>query len=161
MLTRRSLTAPTDPFPPHSPSQLAVYRENGLNAEGSQDAGLEMAGGIGAGPRAGLNAYWIDAYSAWLGCANGGPGHCTIEVNGYTNGEDAANVTQTIDQPPCRGLANCSLALVDFNSGFRGLTTLQITARVGSTPVDYYMDDLILGWSNNSCAAQTVRSSSE
>ena len=157
----RPLIAPTDPFPPKSPLQLGVYRGNSSNGKGSLDAGLEMVGGIGAGPRANLNAYWIDAYSAWLGCANGGPGSCTLEINGYTNGEESASISQTVVQPPCPGLKNCSLAMVEFEPGFRSLTTLQIVARVGLTTVDWYMDDLSLGWSNTSCAAQIVRSSSE
>ncbi len=58
---------PTDPFPPHSPPQLAVYREDGLNLKPSTHAGLDLTGGIGSGPRADYDAYWFDALSAWLG----------------------------------------------------------------------------------------------
>jgi len=152
---------PTDPFPPHSPPQLAVYRANNVDVDGSSDAGLELTGEVGAGPRADNNAYWIDAYSAWLGCANSGPDDCNITINGYANAGSVAAVTQTITQPPCLGLKDCSLALVAFNAGFRGLDGLQIVASVDSKAVDYYMDDLQLGWSNNSCAAQQLRSSSE
>ncbi len=152
---------PTDPFPPHSPPQLAVYRASNVDVDGSSDAGLELTGEVGAGPRADNNAYWIDAYSAWLGCANSGPDDCNITINGYANAGSVAAVTQTITQPPCLGLKDCSLALVAFNAGFRGLDGLQIVASVDSKAVDYYMDDLQLGWSNNSCAAQQLRSSSE
>ena len=152
---------PTDPFPPHSPPQLAVYRASGYDVNASRDAGLELKGEIGAGPRADTNAYWIDVYSAWLGCADGGPDECTITLNGYIDGESNANISQNVTQPPCPGLKNCLLTQVLFNGGFRGLTGLQIIATVGGDDVDYYLDDLQLGWSNNSCAAQLLRSSSE
>ena len=152
---------PTDPFPPHSPPQLAVYQEAGLAINSSPDAGLELVGGIGAGSRAADSAYWIDAYSAWLGCANSGPDDCYIEVRGYTYGSNESSISQSFRQPPCPGLKNCSLALVEFASGFSGLSGLQIIATVADEPVTWYMDDLSLGWSNNTCAAQLERSSSE
>ena len=158
---------PTDPFPPHSPPQLAVYRAKGLNINvssndtGSPDAGLELIGEIGAGPRAYDSSYWIDAYSAWVGCANSGPDDCTITVKGYAYGVSTSIVAQAFTQPPCPGLTGCSLALVEFADGFRGLTGLQIIATVGNNPVDWYVDDVALGWSNNTCAAQLERSSSK
>ena len=152
---------PTDPFPPHSPPQLAVYQEAGLAINSSPDAGLELVGEIGAGSRAADSAYWIDAYSAWLGCANSGPDDCYIEFRGYTYGSNESSISQSFRQPPCPGLKNCSLALVEFASGFSGLSGLQIIATVADEPVTWYMDDLSLGWSNNTCAAQLERSSSE
>lgn len=161
---------PTDPFQPHSPPQLAVYREEGLNItpaldntgeRGSPDAGLLLIGEIGAGPRAYDSAYWIDAYSAWLGCANSGPNDCTITVQGYVSGDETSLVTQEFTQPSCPGQKNCLLTLVEFGNGFRALTGLQIIATVDSKPVDWYLDDLALEWSNNTCAAQMKRSSSE
>lgn len=152
---------PTDPFPPHSPPQLAVYQGAGLAINPSPDAGLEFTGELGAGPRAADSAYWIDAYSAWLGCANSGPDHCHIEVRGHAYGTTMSIATQFFELPPCPGLKNCSLALVEFASGFSGLSGLQIIATVADKDVTWYMDDLSVGWSNNTCAAQLERSSSE
>ena len=152
---------PTDPFPPHSPPQLAVYQEAGHNINSSPDAGLPLVGELGAGPRAADSAYWIDAYSAWLGCANSGPDDCSIEVKGYAYGSSESIISQSFTQPPCPGLKNCSLALVEFATGFSGLSGLQIIATVAGEPVTWYKDDLSLGWSNNTCAAQLERSSSE
>lgn len=82
-------------------------------------------------------------------------------VKGYHNSSLFSVITQGFTQPPCPGLENCSLALVEFADGFRGLTGLQIIATVGNTRVDWYMDNLSLGWSNNTCAAQLERSSQE
>lgn len=150
---------PEDPFAPISPPQLAVYNyRNDSVSQTSIDAGLELHGEIGAGPRVSENAYWIDAYSTWIGCANGGPSECTIDFIGYDQfGTSIAQ--QTLQQPPCLGLANCKLAQVKLTNQFRDLAGLQILAYVKETPVTFYMDDLSLGWSNNTCAAQYERAS--
>ena len=153
---------PTDPFPPHSPPQLAIHRvDAGTSVAGSPESGLERDGEIGAGPRASDSAYLIDAYSVWFGCSNSGPSNCTITVNGYTNETAVPSVTQTVTQSPCPGLKNCSLALVEFHEDFQSLTGLQILAAVAGKPVTYYMDDLALAWSNNTCAAHSERASAE
>ena len=198
---------PSDPFPPISPPQLAVYRADDSGATASPGAGvriffliqghsmsrarrfflvltlwaisilrvfrsrgsadseilqLELTGEIGSGPRASSDsAYWIDAYSAYLGCTNPGPNDCSITVKGYQNSSAFSYITQGFTQPPCLEMKNCSLALVELADGFRNLTGLQIIATVGGTPVDWYMDNLSLGWSNNTCAAQLKRSSQE
>lgn len=153
---------PTDPFPPVSPPQLAVYRvDSNTNVDGSPDAGDESIGEFGAGPRSSESAYWIDAYSAYLGCNNAGPGDCTITINGYDAVSSTRAVYQTVTQPPCPGLKNCTLALVEFSAGFRSLSGIQILAAVDDRLVTWYMDDLQLGWSNNTCAAATERASAE
>ncbi|KAL8828097.1 MAG: hypothetical protein Q9170_006746 [Blastenia crenularia] len=152
---------PSDPYAPVSPPQLAVYNyHNDSVSQQSIDEGLELHGEIGAGPRANDSAYWIDAYSTWIGCANAGPGDCRIDFIGYDK-FDAEIATQTLLQPPCPGLVNCQLAQVSFTSQFRDLAGLQILAYVNKTPITFYMDDLSLAWSNNTCAAQLKRSSGE
>lgn len=152
---------PDDPYTPISPPQLAVYNyHNDSIPTQSVDAGLELHGEIGAGPRVNESAYWIDAYSTWIGCLNAGPGECRIDFIGYDR-FDTQIATQTLLQPPCPGLVGCKLAQVTFNSQFRDLAGLQILAFVNKTPVTFYMDDISLGWSNNTCDAQLERSSGE
>jgi len=151
---------PSDPFPPISPPQLAVYRNyNRTELTVSPDAGLQLPGEIGAGPRASESAYWIDAYSAYLGCDNVGHADCTITVNGYIHTSPNPHVSQTVTQPACPGLVNCNLGFVEFPGDFRSLSGVQFLATVGGKPVNWYMDDLTLGWSNNTCAAQLERAS--
>ncbi len=152
---------PSDPFPPVSPPQLAVYRANQrINVDGSPDAGLESVGEFGAGPRASDSAYWIDAFSVWLGCENAGPSDCIVTINGYVNGSSTRAVSQTVTQAPCPGLVDCKLALVEFTDDFRNLSGIQILAAVERKLTVYYIDDLSLGWSNNTCEAQKQRLSS-
>ncbi|KAL8692032.1 MAG: hypothetical protein Q9218_002864 [Villophora microphyllina] len=152
---------PSDPYAPISPPQLAVWNKyNDSVIQQSIDAGLELKGEIGAGPRIQDSAYWIDAYSVWIGCANSGPTQCQVDFIGF-DAFNAGIAQQTMMQPPCPGLVNCKLMHVDFFPQFRDLAGLQIRAYVNKTPVTFYMDDLSLGWSNNTCAAQTERSSAE
>ncbi|KAL8745194.1 MAG: hypothetical protein Q9190_002650 [Brigantiaea leucoxantha] len=151
---------PSDPYPPISPPQLAVFTSYGNISSSSTDSGPELDGEIGAGPRASDNAYWVDAFSAWIGCANGGPSKCQINILGY-DALDTRIASQSVTQPPCPGLENCTLSQIYFTAQFRELAGIQIEAFVDEKPVTFYMDNLNLGWSNNSCAAQLERSSTE
>ena len=151
---------PSDPFPPISPPQLAVYRNyNSVKSNPSPDAGLLLPGELGAGPRASESAYWVDAYSTYLGCNNNETADCTITINGYNSTSSYPQVSQTTTQPRCPGLVNCHLGFVEFLGSFRNLSGIQFVASVAGQPVDWYMDDLALAWSNNTCAAQVERAS--
>ncbi|KAL8729165.1 MAG: hypothetical protein Q9166_004904 [cf. Caloplaca sp. 2 TL-2023] len=83
-----------------------------------------------------------------------------IDLIGY-DAFKAEIATQTLLQPPCPGLVNCKLAEITFTDQFRDLAGLQILAYINKTPVTFYMDDLSLGWSNNTCAAQFERASAQ
>lgn len=151
---------PNDPFPPVSPSQLAQYRvDQTVKAGGPADSNRELVGEFGAGPRASDSAYWIDAFSLWLGCQNAGPSNCVITINGYDSTHSTSVVSTTVTQPPCPGLSDCTLALVQLPRNFRNLAGVQILATVDRTLTTFYVDDVSLGWSNNTCAAQAKRAS--
>lgn len=152
---------PSDPYPPASPPQLAVYRASGTASDGSPDAGLEVSGEIGAGPRSSDSAYWIDAHSAAIGCSDGSSSACLLTVHGYVLGQGEPQVTQIVELPSCPGFRDCSLTDVSFAPEFRNLTGLQMNAAIGNTAVNYYIDDMSLSWSNNSCGAQRERATSE
>ena len=93
----------------------------------------------------------------YLGCKNAGPADCVIYINGYIDGKATRVASQTVVQPPCPALKNCALSLVQFGADFRRLTGVQILASVDRGAITWYMDNLQLGWSNNSCAAQAER----
>lgn len=82
-----------------------------------------------------------------------------MTINGYTLEEMSPTTSQTVMLPPCPELTNCTLTLVKIDESFDGLYGLQFSAAVAGNAVDYYLDDLQLQWSNNTCAAQSVRSS--
>ena len=136
-----------------------MYRASGTASDGSPEAGLEVSGEIGAGPHSSDSAYWINAYSAYLGCTDGSISACLLTIHGYVEGQKEPIVTQIAEVPSCPGFKGCKLLYIAFGGSFQNLTGLQITAAVGIQAVDYYMDDLKLGWSDNTCAAQLERSS--
>ncbi|MCJ1382120.1 hypothetical protein MMC17_005232 [Xylographa soralifera] len=160
---------PSDPYPPISPPQLGVFVTNQsanvhpVNLTSPPGPGDDVDGMFGAGPNFGNSAFWINAYSAYLGCANAGPDDCEITINGYGFDPVFANTVlvarQTAYQPPCVGLTDCTLIKVTFTQDFQNLTGLQIIASVGTNPLMYtwYVDNLEIGWTVNNCEAATNR----
>lgn len=154
---------PSDPYPPISAPRLAVFLPNASaisDSTGSPDAGGERPGELGAGPRASLNAFWFNAYSAYLGCDNSGTQPCSLQISGYAwNGTDESLVAQqTATLPACADMVNCTLTQVVFDEGFsHNLTGLQFAATVGGIMQVFYMDNLSMGWYNNTCAAGLQR----
>ena len=125
----------------------------------SPDASLLLPGEFGAGPRASESAYWIDAYSAYLGCNNTGSASCMLTINGYNNTSPIPQASQVLYTFPCPGLVNCHMDFVEFADDFRNLSGFQVLATVDGKPVNWFMDEVTLGWSNNTCAAQEERAS--
>ena len=158
---------PTDPYPPVSPPQLAVFVENASanvhpGGDPANSAG-EVSGEFGAGSNFADSAFWFDVYSAYLGCENKGPAPCMITMSGFSYepsfGNQVQDAEQVVYQPPCPTLTNCTMMKVNMNGEFRSLTNLDINATVNGVPVTWYMDDLKIGWSNNSCDAVQARNS--
>lgn len=132
------------------------------NDSGSPGAAGLRPGEINDGPRGSINAYWFDAFGAYLGCDNAGPGDCTMVISGFAYdsvaGQDVQVVQQNATLPPCPGFINCHMSPVDFNGDFRSLSGIQIQAFVnGTVPKIWFMDDLRMGWFNNTCAAGLLR----
>ncbi|MCJ1287083.1 hypothetical protein MMC26_006431 [Xylographa opegraphella] len=160
---------PSDPYPPISPPQLGVFVTNmsanvhPVSLTSPPGPGDDVDGEFGAGPNFFNSAFWINAYSAYIGCENAGPEDCEITINGYGFDEAFANTVlvarQTAYQPPCVGLTNCTLMKVTFTEDFRNLTGFQIIASVGTNPMMYtwYMDNLEIGWALNDCESATIR----
>jgi hypothetical protein len=121
-------------------------------------------GEIGDGPRESESAFWFDADSAWFGCDNPGPKVCTLVFSAYTWSAVAKDEVLTFQQnatvSACKDFKDCHLQLIDFPTSFRGLTGVQIQAFVDNQPKMFFMDNLAMRWSNNSCAAGMLRQSS-
>jgi hypothetical protein len=119
----------------------------------------DVNGMFGAGDNYANSAFWFNAESAWIGCENPGPGLTLLTVSGYRFISEAQGtglkVRQNFYQPPCAAQKNCPLLPLDFGPNFTNLSALQIEATLhgSSVPVTWYMDDLQLTWSNNSCEA--------
>ncbi|KAI9827463.1 MAG: hypothetical protein M1832_004813 [Thelocarpon impressellum] len=162
---------PTVPFPPTSQPRLAAYIVNSGAAITVDDPRTPPKtidgtfGSLGAGLRLKDSTYWIDAYGASLGCDNGGVSDCNITVFGYSyspvTGKETLAAEEIFTIPPCPEFKDCNLFPVDFAPTYRGLSTLILRALVGNRPVNWFIDDLHLGWSNSSCAAGLVRKAAD
>ncbi|KAH8725557.1 hypothetical protein GQ44DRAFT_707275 [Phaeosphaeriaceae sp. PMI808] len=153
-----------EPYPAISQPNVAMYLPlTGRLGPSQPFAGLLLPGELGAGPRASSNAYWFNAYSGYFGCALNGITPCTLRISGYrydaTMKEEVLVAEQNATLPACWGYIGCRLNQVVFNEGFRGLSGIQINAFTGGLgiPQAHMMDDLVMGWYNNSCSAGIMR----
>jgi hypothetical protein len=149
-----------EPYAAISQPNIAMFLPvRGTLLPNSPFAGTLLAGELGVGPRASVDAYWFNADSAWFGCALDGITPCTLRFTGYRYdaalGQEVVAVEQTETIPACWGYINCQLNLVNFTSGFRALSGIQVNAYTYNLdiPQIFFMDDLRLQWYNNSCAA--------
>lgn len=155
---------PALPYTPISAPHLAVFLPNETGPSNDGNAVSLRAGELGDGIRASESAFWFNAYSAYLGCDDGGPEGCTMEISGYTYNTfvqaEVLTFQHNVSIPPCPGFVDCQLELVEFPD-YTGLSGLQMNALVDGAERIWFMDNLSLGWYNNTCAAGLQRQSSE
>ncbi|MCJ1312133.1 hypothetical protein MMC25_005807 [Agyrium rufum] len=155
---------PKDPYQPISPPRLAVFvtdQNANVHSSNTTDGDGEANGAFGVGLALDNDALYFNVYSTNIGCQNAGPSQCQIRILGYIYEpyfqNQAVDAEQVFYQDPCPSLMNCALLPVTLNDEFLNLTTLQIIATVDDQPVTWYMDNLQVGWSNNSCEAVEIR----
>jgi hypothetical protein len=156
---------PSVPFAAISSPRLVMFLANGTGDDDNHSDGGELSGEIGAGTRRSSNAFWFNAYSAYLGCDNNGPEDCTLQVTGLvyqdSTKSEVAAFQQNVTQPPCLYADKCQLTQVHFAQSMKGLSGIRIQAFVGSERRSWFMDNLALGWFNNTCEAGLLRGRSE
>ncbi|KAH9861508.1 hypothetical protein J1614_011255 [Plenodomus biglobosus] len=153
-----------EPFPAISQPNVAMFLPlTGRLFPNMPFAGTLLPGEIGAGPRASVNAYWFNAYSAYFGCALNGLTPCTLRISGYRYDtvlkEEVLVVEQNATIAACWGYINCRLTEVFFNDQFRALSGIQFNAYTYNLgiPQVHMMDDLQMEWYNNTCSAGILR----
>jgi len=155
---------PKTPFQAVSPPHLAVFVTNSSGAPDVPSSGFVRPGELGAGYRLSQSAYWFNAYSAYLGCDYSNPTGCIYEVSGYIY--DSASQTEVLAYqtnltvPGCTKLMDCQLSFVEFPNDYQGLSGLQIRAFGREDQRIWFMDELALGWYDNTCSAGLLRSRS-
>jgi len=158
---------PTDPYLPSSGKQLLEFipdfNSNGTNPNAGPDANeLGYSGEVGSGENELLGCFNFNAYGASMGCDSEGP-DCNFAFTGvrYSSGSEIEEVvtSQSISIPACPSLSYCTLVPVTLNSDFENLTGLLINVTVAGEPKIWWMDDLRLGWFDNSCSAGLCRQS--
>lgn len=158
---------PAQPYAPHNGNQLAIYNITLSNQQpGSSNAGTIVKGGFSAGPRSSLDQYWFNATSAWVGCQNNltSPlGVCDFVAEAYVWNNDTQVeqliITQHFKLPLCQ-TEHCDLQLITFSDKFEGLCTMSFYANIDGQIRNFYVDDMEMGWWNNTCDAGLMRISS-
>jgi hypothetical protein len=149
---------------PSSPPLLLEFipynNVNGTNPQAGPDTTEEgYTGQISNGDGDQTGCFRFNMYGASMGCDSTGPG-CQFSFAGYnldSAGNEVLVATQTIVVPACPALKNCQLSIVDLDNQFINLALIRINATVASQPKIWWMDDLRLGWYNNSCATGICR----
>ncbi|KAM0143932.1 hypothetical protein ACHAP3_001198 [Botrytis cinerea] len=153
------------PFLPSSKPLLLEFipnfTANSSNRKtGSNAADQGFSGQIGSADEGLTGCFNFNLYGASLGCDSMGP-PCDFTFTGYkydVASKNTSQVTQqTINVPACPELSNCVLTNVNLNSRFKDLTYFFVNVTVAGKPKLWWMDDLRLGWSDNSCAMGLCR----
>ncbi|OTA39711.1 hypothetical protein BTJ68_00343 [Hortaea werneckii EXF-2000] len=155
--------SPKVPYVPSSQPKLAVFLANASGITARPRSSTMESGEVGDGPYESASAFWFNAYSAFFGCDS--PDGCTMVFTGYTYSADARDEVPSYSQnatiPACptlnSGNASCQLQRVDFPKAFRGMSGLRMQAFAGNEERMFFLDDLALGWANNTCEAGMAR----
>ncbi|KAF2478088.1 uncharacterized protein BDR25DRAFT_206765, partial [Lindgomyces ingoldianus] len=153
-----------EPYPAISQPNVAMFFPiGGRLLPNTPFAGTMLPGEIGAGPRAGVDAYWFNAYSGFFGCALNGIVPCTLQISGYrydaTLKQEVLAAEQNVSIPACWGYIGCRFTQVSFNDSFRALSGIQFAAYIDGlgVPQVFMMDNLQMEWYNNTCSAGILR----
>jgi hypothetical protein len=153
-----------EPYPAISQPNIAMFLPlTGRLLPNTPFAGTMLPGELGAGPRASVDAYWFNAYSAYFGCALNGLTPCTLRMSGWrwdaVLEEEVLVAEQNATIPACWGYINCRLTQIFFNDEFRALSGIQFNAYTYNLgiPQVHMVDDLQMEWYNNTCSAGILR----
>ena len=158
---------PTDPYLPSSKPLLLEFipnfNVNGTNPNaGPNTAEDGFSGDIGNADHGQLGCFGFNVYGASLGCDSVGP-DCDFSFTGYRvnllQGGTNKVAQQNIAVPPCPALSNCDLVPINLDQTFEDLDTIRVNVTVAGAPKIFWLDDLRLGWYNNTCAAGLCRQS--
>ncbi|KAF2857970.1 hypothetical protein K470DRAFT_200694, partial [Piedraia hortae CBS 480.64] len=145
-----------EPFTPRSSPNVGVLLSGSIKRTMTVPLGR-----ISTGPYRALSAFWFDAFDGWFGCVTFGIGPCTFAIQGYVFdrnlGEELLAFAKNQTVPACEQARGCELRLIEFPPIFRGLSALQVKAYVGDMEQAFVMDDLHLGWADQSCEAGLKR----
>ena len=151
---------PNEPYAAGSQPNLCIFDPKLASSNfGTPDSNGVYPGEIGAGRRSSIDAYWFNTTSAEMGCDGEA---CMMMITGFkwdaAHQQEAIFAQQNASIPACKSKRDCKLALVEFESAFAGLTGIQFEALVNDTVRSIFvMDNLKLGWYNNTCAAGNLR----
>ena len=156
---------PAGPFLPSSIPMMLEFIPSfviGVVDDSPNTAEEGFSGQISDGDHGLTGCFTFDIYGAAFGCnSTGSP--CDFKFTGLqydaATGVATAITSQTVSIPACPALTNCTLAPIMLDDTFVDLNAIQIRAATAGAPLGWWMDDLQLGWFNNSCSTGLCRQS--
>lgn len=130
---------------------------------GPNAADSGFAGDIANGDHGLTGCFQFNFYGASVGCDSTGP-DCVFKFTGLRYDPATGNNTEVARHihkvAACPGLDNCSLVPIDLVDTFKDLTVLRVSVTVANQPKIWFMDDLRMGWFDNSCEKGVCRQDS-
>ncbi|KAG9244883.1 hypothetical protein BJ878DRAFT_420424, partial [Calycina marina] len=144
---------PADAYKPSSAPLLLEF-----NATVDQPTGK-----ISSGDHALTGCFNFNAYSGFFGC-NSTHADCDFIFSGYQHdpieNTDTLIHTQTGSVSACPAQEACTLLPITLDMGFKNLTQLRINATSEGVSKTFWVDDLELGWNDNTCETGACRTNS-
>ncbi len=144
---------------PSSGSQLVEFVPSG--AMGQPPVGSQDTAQIGLASQKSIPSFRFNLWGVNVGVdSQPGEQYCEFIVSGYrfdaTLGFEVRAMSQTKWIPTCGGTHACRLVQQDL-SGFENLTSFLVSVKCSGQPRSFWMDDLRVGWTDNSCQAALTR----
>jgi len=134
----------------------------GIEGSGHNTAEDDFSGQISDGDHGLTGCFTFNMYGAAFGCNSTGP-PCDFTFSGLhydvATGTTTKVASQVVSIPACPALTRCQLAPIVLDDTFVDLNAIQIKAATAGTPLGWWMDNLQLGWFNNSCNTGLCRQS--
>jgi hypothetical protein len=147
-------------YTPSSRGQLAEFVPPSRTSQAPQGmVPQSYIAQIGAGNHMSLPYFHFDWYSMNMGCESTTV-PCQFTVAGYrwnpTTGTQDWVLGQDFVVPACMAPQYCPLTPIAGN-GFENLTSIFIQTKSNGKPAVWWVDDIMFGWSDNSCEASDGR----
>ncbi|KAK7416978.1 hypothetical protein QQX98_004890 [Neonectria punicea] len=154
---------PVQPYIPTSGGQLVEFVPPALS--NTTIGGSGDVAEIGVGPHAASPCFRFDFFGANLGCeTEGNEAWCEFEISAYrynatSSSEQSIAWSETKQVPACSTFSEGGYELTPIElEGYKDLSSVLITLRVGLELRTWWGDDFRVGWTDNSCVAAACRS---
>ena len=160
---------PRVPYLPSSKPLLLEFIPNFTvnttdNDSGPNSREYGWSGDIGNADQ-GLTGYFsFNMYGASLGC-DSRVDACIFTLSGFrydrTTKANNQVTSQKLVVPACSALKDCALTTVTLDGTFNNLDAVRMNVTVGGLPKLWWVDDVRLGWYNNTCSVGRCRQNSK
>jgi hypothetical protein len=127
---------------------------------GPNSAQFGWSGDIGNADHGALGCFSFNVYGASFGCDSTGP-DCVFAFTGYkysnATGLPTSIASETASISACPALKDCQLSPINLDSTFQNLDIIRINVTVAGQPKMWWMDNLRMGWTDNSCSSGLCR----